>query len=132
MHHSSELHSIDFVAPDELQRKERFERNVEHSGNGERVYRYLGNHAEILGWMAATDGFWESFDFIHITCLERRADTLLAACGSWCLLSPGGVMAFSSVAPDSKFGARLFGEGIAFDAKDIFNGPTLAWKKRIY
>jgi predicted O-methyltransferase YrrM len=117
-HPASEIHSVDLPDAGGETRTERFERNVATAGIAERAHRYEGDHSEVLGWMAAGEGFWESFDFIHITGGLSRKEVMIAACGSWCLLKAGGVMAFSGLSPDGQQGAILFREGIGAEAED--------------
>ena len=43
-------------------------------------------------WMIAGEGFWESFDFIHLSGSDDEAQMLADACQAWMLLKHGGIL----------------------------------------
>ena len=59
---------------------------------GGRVHWYDGEAREILAWMIAGDGFWESFDFIHLAGAKNAPELLADACQVWSLLKPKGLL----------------------------------------
>lgn len=128
-HPSSEIHSIDWPDAEGETRAERFASCMAAAGIASRSYRYEGDHSEVLGWMASGEGFWEAFDFIHITGRLARNQVMFAACGSWCLLKPGGVMAFSALPPDGGKGAKLFLQGISAEVEERFLNSPEALRK---
>jgi hypothetical protein len=60
------------------------------------LHLYEGTSREALAWMIAGEGFWESFDFIHLNGAEDPSEMLSDACQAWNLLKPGGVLALSA------------------------------------
>jgi hypothetical protein len=101
-HPDSEVHCIDDY--NEIpglpglseSRREDFVENARRGGNEGRLQLYEGTAAEILAWMIAGEGYWESFDIIRLGEELSQAAMLGAACQSWSLLKPGGVMAFGT------------------------------------
>ena len=63
-------------------------------GHESQVKLYEGISAEVLAWMAATDGFWQSFDFIYIDGSHLARDVFIDAALSWNLLKIGGLIGF--------------------------------------
>ncbi len=59
---------------------------------GRNIHWYEGESREILAWMIAEEGYWESFDFIHLTGASSGPALLGDACQAWSLLRPGGTM----------------------------------------
>lgn len=59
---------------------------------GRNIHWYEGESREILAWMIAEEGYWESFDFIHLTGASSASALLGDACQAWSLLKPGGTM----------------------------------------
>lgn len=99
-HPESELHCIDPYEPDPTtpqvcaQTKLDFEENRRIGGHEERIHLYEGISVEVLAWMLASEGFWESFDFIYVDGSHFAKDVLTDATMCWNLLKPGGVIAF--------------------------------------
>lgn len=96
-HPESEVHCIDLYEGEEGNRRR--EAMLDHSGKGRhagRLHQYEGITREILAWMIAGEGFWESFDFIHLAGTEDAADLLADACQAWSLLKPGGTLVLDS------------------------------------
>jgi predicted O-methyltransferase YrrM len=100
LHPESEVHTMDPYRPDPTtpevseQTRALFEENCRRGGNGERIHLYKGISAEVLAWMAATEGFWESFDFAFIDGSHLCADVFIDAAMTWHLLKPGAIMVF--------------------------------------
>ncbi len=100
IHPESEVHTIDPFMPDPTtpevndRTKQCFEENQRIGGHGDRLRIYEGLSAEVLAWMAAEEGFWESFDFIYIDGSHLAKDVFIDAALSWSLLKPGGILAF--------------------------------------
>lgn len=93
VHPESEIHGIDLyegAAGDQL--REDFKSNAESGGHTGQIHLYEGTTREVLAWMIAEDGFWESFDFIHLNCANDAADLLSDACQAWSLLKSGGIL----------------------------------------
>lgn len=96
-HRNSEIHCIDpYDDADGVAHRATFEMNGEKSGNLERLRLYEGLPREVLAWMIAEEGYWKSFDFIHLASSTEATSTLADACQAWELLKPGGVMVFNS------------------------------------
>lgn len=99
-HPVSEVHAVDPYLPDpttpqvSAQTRELFLRNRLTGGHGERMKLYEGLSAEVLAWMTATEGYWESFDFIYVDGSHMAKDVFIDAAMSWNLLKPGGVIGF--------------------------------------
>ncbi len=100
VHPQSEMHTVDPYQNDETtpqvnqQTREHFMRNAQHGGHGRRLSLHEGLSSEVLAWMTAEDGFWESFDFIYVDGSHLAKDVFIDAAMSWNLLKPGGVMGF--------------------------------------
>lgn len=99
-HRQSEVHAIDPYLPDpttpevNAETRDFFVENCTIGGHESQVQLYEGLSAEVLAWMAGTDGYWESFDFIFIDGSHLAKDVLIDAALCWNLLKPGGVLAF--------------------------------------
>jgi hypothetical protein len=127
-HDQSELHLVN--TDDEGE--EDFLEHIKQGGHENQLHLYNGNSAEILAWMIAEEGFWESFDFI-LQAGETPGEILTDACQSWHLLKPGGLMVFrhrggknqwpSKLAADSFVAA--FGNRIQLKR----NGSTMVLRK---
>jgi predicted O-methyltransferase YrrM len=100
VHPQSEVHAVDPYLPDPTTpevgavTQEVFCENVRRGGHLGRVHLYEGLSAEVLAWMAAGDGFWETFDFIYIDGSHLAKDVFIDAALSWNLLKPGGIIGF--------------------------------------
>lgn len=89
-HPASEMHAIRYGAMDGG--VDFFEENAAAGGHEGQIHLYEGEEVEILAWMISTEGFWESFDFMHLKPSREPLGALTAACQAWSLLKPGGVM----------------------------------------
>jgi hypothetical protein len=69
------------------------------SGRMKQLHLYEGLVIECLAWMIAEEGFWESFDFILLTCAKRDRDVLTHLCLASHLLRPGGILVIQSDHP---------------------------------
>lgn len=101
-HRGSEVHCIENfdILPGMDERVQAdFMENTKRGGHEPQIELYEGLSAEILAWMTAEEGYWQSFDFIHHAGGGTAAELLSDACQAWNLLKPGGVMVFSG--PDS-------------------------------
>jgi hypothetical protein len=99
-HRSSEVHVLfpaesGFLTNEEAVNLEnQFRVNAELGSHASQIHLYQGHSAEVLAWMIAEDGFWGSFDFIHISGSCHAADVYLRAALTWHLLKVGGVLCF--------------------------------------
>ncbi len=100
VHPESRVICIDPFLPDpttpevsELTRKDFFE-NLERGGHADQIDIFEGLSVEVLAWMIAEDGYWDSFDFIYIDGSHLAKDVLTDAVMAWNLLKFGGVVAF--------------------------------------
>ena len=99
-HSKSEVHCIDAFLPDPTtpqvgeQTKGQFEENARLGEHERQIYLYEGLSAEVLAWMLAEEGFWESFDFIYVDGSHQARHVLMDATMSWNLLRVGGVIIF--------------------------------------
>ncbi|HEX2747682.1 MAG TPA: class I SAM-dependent methyltransferase [Verrucomicrobiales bacterium] len=99
-HPDSQVHAIDPFLPDPTTpevdglTRECFIENCKTGGHDEQITLYEGLSSEVLAWMAAGDGFWQSFDFIYIDGSHLAKDVFIDAALSWSLLKPGGIIAF--------------------------------------
>jgi len=99
-HPASEVHAIDLFQPDpttpEVDGGTRalFEENCRTGGHERQIKLYEGLSVEVLAWMIAGEGFWESFDFIYVDGSHLAKDVFMDAALCWNLLKPGGVIAF--------------------------------------
>ena len=97
-HRESEVHCIETfdTLPEQGENlRAEFMRNAKSHGHERQIELYEGTSVEILAWMIAGEGYWESFDFIYHAGAETAASLLADACQAWNLLKPGGVMVFS-------------------------------------
>lgn len=99
-HPESRVFCIDPFLPDpttpevnEQTRRDFFE-NQSRGGHEGQIELLEGLSVEVLAWMIASEGYWDSFDFIYIDGSHRARDVLSDAVMSWPLLKYGGVMAF--------------------------------------
>lgn len=130
IHPESEVHGIALYEGEEGDRlREAFMEKTGASGHGGRFHLYEGTSCEVLAWMIAGDGFWESFNFIHLAGAETAADLLSDACQAWRLLKPGGILVLDGSGPGLPgIGAFLsvYGER----AVTLFEGKRIAVLKR--
>jgi predicted O-methyltransferase YrrM len=100
VHPESEVICIDPFLPDPTtpqvceQTKTDFYENRKRGGHEEQIEIFEGLSVEVLAWMIAEEGYWNSFDFIYIDGSHRAKDVLTDAVMCWNLLKYGGVMAF--------------------------------------
>jgi hypothetical protein len=101
--------------------------------HGKEVHHYDGESAEILAWMIAEEGYWQTFDFIHHTGGNTASNLLTDACQSWHLLKPGGVMVFRIDEGNESSNARLalnaFRDTFSDHIQIIRDGNTLVLSK---
>lgn len=96
----SEVHCIDPFLEDPTtpqvsqEVREQFLRNRASSGREGSIQLDEGLSVEVLAWMIANEGYWESFDFIYIDGSHTAENVLTDAVMSWPLLKVGGVIAF--------------------------------------
>ena len=99
-HPNSEIHVVDPYEPDPTtpevapETETVFAENLLAGGHENQIHLYKGLSAEVLAWMLAEDGFWESFDFIYIDGSPRAKDVFIDAAMSWHLLKVGGGLCF--------------------------------------
>jgi predicted O-methyltransferase YrrM len=99
-HVASEVHAVDPYLPDPTTPqvnagvRQVFEDNRLTGGHADQIKLYEGISGEVLAWMLAGDGFWESFDFIYVDGSHAAKDVFIDAALSWNLLKPGGVIGF--------------------------------------
>ena len=55
---------------------------------------YEGEAVEVLAWMIAGEGYWESFDFVVLDYDCSAFEILSRGCQAWSLLRAGGMLAF--------------------------------------
>jgi hypothetical protein len=108
-------------------RRQDFAENARRAGNEERLHLYEGTAVEILAWMIAGEGYWESFDFIRLGDELSQATMLAAACQSWSLLRPGGVLAFAAKGKALDGFVAAFGDQV----EPFFDDASVAVRKRI-
>lgn len=92
-HSESEVHGVDLYdgeAGNKL--REDLDANVKSGGHASQLHLYEGATREVLAWMIAGDGFWESFDFIYLNPTHAAPEMLADACQAWSLLKPGGIL----------------------------------------
>lgn len=97
------------VRQDEEARAE-FLSRAERAGQPQRLHLYEGLSREVLAWMISGDGYWQSFDFVHLAAPAGGPELLADACQAWDLLKPGGVMVFCQcrVKEDTRLGVEAF------------------------
>lgn len=101
-HPESEVHAIECYEGEAGGRmRETFESHAREGGHTERIHLYEGTTREALAWMISGDGFWESFDFIHLNRAAEISEWLADACQAWCLLKPGGVLGMPKHGPQA-------------------------------
>ena len=99
-HPDSQVHTIDPYLPDattpevSAATQAQFEENYQKGGHAESIFLYNGISAEVLAWMAATEGFWESYDLAYIDGSHRCADVFIDAALCWHLMKPGSIIVF--------------------------------------
>lgn len=99
-HPESEVHCIDPYLPDPTtpqlseQTRTQFEENAHIGGHARQIHLYEGLSAEVISWMLAEEGFWETFDFIYVDGSHQARHVLMDAVMSWNLLKVGGVIVF--------------------------------------
>lgn len=100
VHPESEVLCIDPFLPDPTtpqvcdQTRKDFYENRKRGGHEGRIEIFEGLSVEVLGWMIAEEGYWDSFDFIYIDGSHLAKDVLTDAVMCWNLLKYGGVIAF--------------------------------------
>lgn len=132
-HPESEVHCID--AYDDIlglpgfaeSRRKDFAENARRGGNEGKLHLYEGIAVEILAWMIAGEGYWESFDLIRLGDELSQAALLGAACQSWNLLKPGGVLAFAARGKALDGFVAAFGDQV----EPFFDGASVVVRKRI-
>jgi hypothetical protein len=110
-HPESEVHAIDFYDGQAgVWLRGAFEKNAVLGGHLEsnRLHLYEGLSREVLAWMIAEEGYWGSFDFVHLAAPGDGPSLLADACQAWELLKPGGMMALEG------FGVEIAGAAEAF------------------
>jgi predicted O-methyltransferase YrrM len=90
-HEETELHLVDQYS-DHEEMRDRLQGWVDARGLAERIDLYEGEPEEVLAWMIAEDGYWQSFDFIFVRRRDHDSHLLADACAAWSLLKPGGIM----------------------------------------
>jgi hypothetical protein len=100
---ASEVHCIDFYDPvpgrPEFaeQCRSDFEENALRGDHVSQLHLYEGHVGEILAVMISGEGFWESFDLVHLGGGMPAEQILTAACQAWYLAKPGAIFVFSSM-----------------------------------
>lgn len=129
-HAKSEVHCIDAFLPDPTtpqvndETKGNFEKNAGIGEHGGQIHLYEGLSAEVLAWMLAEEGFWESFDFIYVDGSHQARHVLMDATMAWNLLKVGGVMVFDDY--EWGFGEARYGRPRpAIDAFECIFGDRL-------
>ena len=103
IHPQSEVHGIDLYDadpknPGEREKaRENFENNARRGGHAGQLHLYEGISREVLAWMISVEGFWESFDFIHLNGASDAMTMLADACQAWDLFKVGGGMSFGGI-----------------------------------
>lgn len=130
-HPDSEVHCVEpfldrFAA---AEKRRLFAENARIGKHERRIFLYEGLSTEILAWMAATEGFWLSFDFIYINGSQRAGDVLIDAALSWNLLKTGGTLAFNENFQEER-GDKYGRTSTAIDAfaKIFLNRATLMFE----
>jgi predicted O-methyltransferase YrrM len=96
----SEVHAIDPWLPDPATpelcsaTRDQFDENCRIGGHEDRIKVYEGFSVDVLAWMIAGEGYWESFDFVYVDGSHLARDVLMDAALAWNLLKPGGVISF--------------------------------------
>jgi predicted O-methyltransferase YrrM len=119
-----------FEVSDEVRKQ--FLRNREISDREKQIYLYEGLSVEVLAWMIAGEGYWESFDFVYIDGSHLAANVLSDAVMAWPLLKVGGVLAFDDYEWGN--GSNLGAPKQAIDAFERIFHPNLdllrdGWRK---
>ena len=92
-HEGSEIHAIGLDDGNTVAEEITSFPAMDQNGPHERQFHwYDGEAREILAWMIAGDGFWESFDFIHLAGTGNAPELLADACQAWSLLKPQGLL----------------------------------------
>ncbi len=92
-HPLSELHAIECYDGEEGQEMlAAFEEAARNRDPANPIHLYEGTTREILAWMIAEQGYWESFNFIHLNRPMDASEMLADACQSWSLLKLGGTL----------------------------------------
>lgn len=117
-------------------RRDFFE-NRKRGGHEEQIELFEGLSVEVLAWMIAEEGFWDSFDFIYIDGSHLARDVLTDAVMSWNLLKYGGVIAFDDYEWQGgegqlnrpRLGIDAFESVFAPELKLIKGGYRRIWQK---
>lgn len=129
-HPESEAHGVDlYQGVSGVEAKALFESNAAAGGHASRLHLYEGTGREILAWMIAGEGYWESFDFIHLDRASDAAELLADACQAWALLKPGGVMVLE-IEESSAAGVTAFRSVFEDLADVLLDGGPLALVRR--
>lgn len=139
----SELHCIDAFLPDPTtpevdgETKQKFEENALRGGHANQIRLYEGLSVEVLAWMIANEGYWESFDFIYVDGSHLARNVLMDATLSWNLLKTGGIVIFDDYQwgnPNDRYGrpklaidafANVFGNRI----EEVLGGYRKGYRK---
>lgn len=133
-HPESEIHCVDPYLPDPTTpqvsstTRDVFLRNIETGGHEGRIFLYEGLSAEVLAWMIAGEGFWESFDFIYVDGSHVPAAALTDAVMGWYLLKPGGILGFDDYELKSEQ-QKWRRPNVGIDAFAAAFHPGLDWLK---
>ena len=126
----SEVHGMDLFDGEGGERaRADFEANAVHGGHVGQLHLYEGTTREVLAWMIAGEGFWESFDFIHLNGRENAAELLTDACQAWSLLKPGGGLVMGG-SEGERPAVDAFRSVFRDRLEQMFNGARLAAVKR--
>ncbi len=94
----------------------------------DRVHLFEGEAVEVLAWLIAGDGWWESFDRVQVGDCGGVAERLAAACQAWSLLKGGGTLTWSLDEPGSR-AAEMFLEAFAGKYRRAGGAEMLALEK---
>ena len=133
-HPESEVHTIDAFLPDpttpeaNATTRERFLENCKRGGHGDRIKLYEGLSIEVLAWMIADEGYWESFDVVFIDGSHFAKDVITDAVQSWALLKTGGLLIFDDYLWETN-GAPWRHPKTSVDAFELIYDPlvSLVW-----
>jgi hypothetical protein len=131
-HECSEVHCIDLYEGETGRAiRQVFEVNAGKRGHAGRLHLYEGMSREILAWMIVEEGYWQSFEFIHLAALGEAWEVLSDACQAWELLKIGGVMVFGPCPRegDSRSGIDAFLNGFGRRLERILEGERLVVQK---
>ena len=135
----SEVHCIGLYepnaeSPDRVEQQHQdFVANATAGAHLMQIHLYEGHPTEVLAWMIAAEDYWESFDLVHLADGKSSTDMLSAACQSWHLLKPGGVLIFgrqgtSPVSP-AIIARKAFRSAFEKQMELVFEGSSAAFRK---